>query len=413
MSENRHSGTHKGTGTQHSSFKTLKSTLGSSFKVLTPVGSPAPKDIKENLGTLAAENRSKIVDVKGHFLDKGEDAKRRFHENLDMAKGVLDERLSVAKGVSDELTSHIPGKEMSEEALQDLDLFNGQFTTIDAQGSLARKYQLVKGKPEGMIEDYHEGRLGRKFNVNEGVLEGEMESYDGHGNLESKITYHEGQLDGPSYHYSNNKLTMEMFFEKGVQQGLMKTYHANGVLQSVVTYKNGRMDQLHQVFDEQGQFVRVCHYKEGLLDGEMITYYSGTGKPASKNTYKMDKLDGPSIQYDSQGRILHENNYKEGRLDGKQVSYHTVSANQAPVVAVESTYHGGSLKDEKHYDEKGHHQTSPHIPLGPTPAEAADKAANFEHAQKGQNHVPIEHTSQKPNPSYGHVLHSSHNIKKS
>ena len=238
------------------------------------------------------------------------------------------------------------------------DPLNGPRRVVDEKGLLERTFHLVAGQLEGPAEDYQEGRLVRKFTLVKGLIDGVMESYDAAGVLESTMTFSQGKLHGPCLYATGKRVTLEMAFENGVQEGWMKTYHENGELQSSVLYQEGRMEGLHQVFDDKKGVVRTSVYVQGQLEGEVITFYPDSRQSADTQSYKAGLLDGPTTRYDLKGRVFQAYHYKAGYMEGKQLEYHPPLGEKDPVLAREAIYDRGILKSEKRYDSQGREMDS-------------------------------------------------------
>jgi antitoxin component YwqK of YwqJK toxin-antitoxin module len=73
---------------------------------------------------------------------------------------------------------------------------------------------------------------------------------------------------------------------------------------------------LWKYYQEEGKkLLSEENYKNGVLEGESVTYYK-TGKIAESLFYKNGKLDGNIKRYAENGILLNDLNYKEGKLNG-------------------------------------------------------------------------------------------------
>lgn len=85
-------------------------------------------------------------------------------------------------------------------------------------------------------------------------------------------------------------------------------------------YKNGKLDGKIITYYPNGKITQETDYKNGNKDGE-DNYYSPDGVLLKKLLYKEDELQGKALYYDAYGNVIIEGFYKNGKKDGSWKYY--------------------------------------------------------------------------------------------
>lgn len=184
-------------------------------------------------------------------------------------------------------------------------------------------YENSKENPAIGKRIYKDGDLisSEKFNNEKNV---ETPSYDKLNKFNSQ-----GKPDGLWIMWYNDavpSIKSKGRYIDGVKDGEWIEY-SYGSISHLVTYKMGIKDGLEKEYFTPQDFSclwRETTFKNGLMNGQRITYYPLEGCPLrikSKENYKMDIRDGQQIDYYSNGQISEIGNYKNGVKDGEWNNY--------------------------------------------------------------------------------------------
>jgi antitoxin component YwqK of YwqJK toxin-antitoxin module len=154
-----------------------------------------------------------------------------------------------------------------------------------------------------------------------------------------------GKKQGPwkKYYPSNDQLFYEGQFKDDKPYGVFKHYYEEGELKSItkydgdivrstVYYPEGQLmasgkfldqkkDSIWTYYDEDGWISLQENYKQGLRDGESISYYPD-GDIAVKKVFLKDVENGPFIQFFGNGNTEAEGSYLGGNFSGKNIYYY-------------------------------------------------------------------------------------------
>jgi antitoxin component YwqK of YwqJK toxin-antitoxin module len=100
-----------------------------------------------------------------------------------------------------------------------------------------------------------------------------------------------------------------------------KEFYSNGKLKSVVHVKGGKYYGKALFYYHTGDIQLECFYKDDLLQGPLIRYYTLNRKKEAQN-YDKGELDGLSTMWYEDGGKLSETNYMGGVLNGPYREYH-------------------------------------------------------------------------------------------
>lgn len=97
--------------------------------------------------------------------------------------------------------------------------------------------------------------------------------------------------------------------------GVIKDFYKNGATRGELNYKDGKINGEVITFYKNGQIEAKGNYKEGYVDGKTIEYYKdGQIKRIAKIQNR--KRNGEWITYYKNGQIEYKVNYKDGeRID--------------------------------------------------------------------------------------------------
>ena len=126
------------------------------------------------------------------------------------------------------------------------------------------------------------------------------------------------------YFYNNGYLESEGFYKNAKQEGKWITYlDPEGIIRRLHYDKKISEDSIPDLKILQNKILVIVNYKEGIRDGEFISYaYNSIDKPIKITNYKKGLIEGKSIMYYDNGLIYYEQNYKEGKLDGYERFYY-------------------------------------------------------------------------------------------
>ena len=147
------------------------------------------------------------------------------------------------------------------------------------------------------------------------------------------------------FYPSGEKKATVTFSDDGVKAHNI-SLHENGKKMAEGNFVNQKKVGVWKYFsDVDEKLVSEEHYKDGLLDGESITYYPDKEKPfeiinykngvkygkwikyfpngnmMTETTYKDGKLEGPFVNYDPDGKLIVKGQYKDGEMDGVWLYY--------------------------------------------------------------------------------------------
>ncbi len=100
-----------------------------------------------------------------------------------------------------------------------------------------------------------------------------------------------------------------------------KEYWPNGKLKSVVHVHGGKYHGKAMFYNPTGDLQLECFYKDNLLQGPLIRYYTFNKKKEQQN-YDKGNLDGLSTVWYEDGGKLSETTYMNGILNGPYREYH-------------------------------------------------------------------------------------------
>jgi antitoxin component YwqK of YwqJK toxin-antitoxin module len=145
------------------------------------------------------------------------------------------------------------------------------------------------------------------------------------GNLRYTGTFNNGKEVGEFKYYSSTNSEHPIIVKKFDAKGIAKVffYSEKGILES-----EGVMKGKHRIgkwifFAKDGKtLISEENYKEGELEGQVITYYPN-GQPTEVFNYKNGKIHGLVRRYSDEGIVLDEVMYEHGKRNGLAKYYNT------------------------------------------------------------------------------------------
>jgi len=197
-------------------------------------------------------------------------------------------------------------------------------------GDIKREIEYTNGKKDGKSKFFLKGnRLFAMAEYKMGIRNGVYVEYDEDKNISLKNTYKNGIQIGRSLHYKNKKLANGEYIEKTYDGEKLNTYK-EGLLFGLQKECKSSYCSIQEV-DSLGNSIYtrkvdgitqdIAHFKNNVLDGEMVRYLSN-GKISSKVTYKNGKKDGlhTFYHYDKES-ISSITKYKDGIIVEDTIFY--------------------------------------------------------------------------------------------
>lgn len=122
---------------------------------------------------------------------------------------------------------------------------------------------------------------------------GETKAFNGtivwlasNGKIEKKIDYEDGVIDGMKYtYYENGNLKSKVEMKHGLENGIFYDFYENGNKWAETTFKNGVRDGDEQDWYEDGKIKVKCTYKNGKKEGDFTAWHPNS-KIAAKGFFE-------------------------------------------------------------------------------------------------------------------------------
>lgn len=127
-----------------------------------------------------------------------------------------------------------------------------------------------------------------------------------------------------TYYYNTGQVKTELnFFDDGVIAYSIN-YYTNGKKMAEGKYLNQKKDGLwlYYINEKENAIISKENYKNGVLEGEMITYYPNTLIPAEIVNYHNGLKSGQLLKYFPDSTIMTESYYSEDKPDSLFLHYH-------------------------------------------------------------------------------------------
>ena len=125
-----------------------------------------------------------------------------------------------------------------------------------------------------------------------------------------------GLLDGELRIYSRGRIAAKYQYREGVRNGEASLYNEAGDMIAEGTYHSDLMHGEWAYLDDRGNVVRRVLYRAGDLQGRAVAFYP-SGKPREFCDYRNGLRDGEVLTYSEQGKLLDRQYFLAGRpVDG-------------------------------------------------------------------------------------------------
>eukprot|EP00028_Trichosphaerium_sp_Am-I-7-wt_P012157 CAMPEP_0168524066 /NCGR_PEP_ID=MMETSP0405-20121227/10410_1 /TAXON_ID=498012 /ORGANISM="Trichosphaerium sp, Strain Am-I-7 wt" /LENGTH=214 /DNA_ID=CAMNT_0008546165 /DNA_START=83 /DNA_END=724 /DNA_ORIENTATION=- len=156
-----------------------------------------------------------------------------------------------------------------------------------------KQVTFVHSKVEGVYKEWSNGKLIKKYNFINGMIEGELEHYSvDNGRLCMRCHYVNNNKEGVcKYWHSNGILNEESYYKEGRQEGDYKTWNKNGKLILQCKYVKDKRDGEFKKWNEEGVLIAHGNYLNGKKNGEYKEWYNN-GQLQRLCYYSNDRLKG-------------------------------------------------------------------------------------------------------------------------
>jgi antitoxin component YwqK of YwqJK toxin-antitoxin module len=114
---------------------------------------------------------------------------------------------------------------------------------------------------------------------------------------------------------AEGKMLEEGFLRNGMKDGQWITYDAaKGSVQNIDSYVDGKLNGYSFMFSSRGYIEEQSGFINNELEGKHFTYRYG--RPKSEASYKNGKMDGIQREYYDNGKLQQETEFKNGIQDG-------------------------------------------------------------------------------------------------
>jgi len=181
------------------------------------------------------------------------------------------------------------------------------------------------GLPEGKWETYRYNKLYEKRAYKKGKLDGKVTTYGSDGKtVIGESTSSSGKRNGRyATYYANGTLEKEQEFKEGKEHGYLRTYDQEGNVKWDCYYEEGKMEgQQTQLFvSNQGNYVKISNYKQGVLVGNYSEFYEKGGLKIKGKYDNAGKKTGLWVVGERDGSIEDECEYANGMRNGKRKAF--------------------------------------------------------------------------------------------
>jgi antitoxin component YwqK of YwqJK toxin-antitoxin module len=188
----------------------------------------------------------------------------------------------------------------------------GKTTLYDA-GQAAQLVSFEAGKLHGPTTTYMDGKRQTVVNYVAGVQGGQTTSYDKDERQSAIAFYKAGKLDGEVTLYEEGQKKAVVNYKDNQQHGFTITYHANGKKSLVSNYMQGVLDGDYFLYYDTGRTFQESACVAGKLEGELFEYYPQVSMK-KQASFEHDKPTSVK-EYDQQGNLVKECTYKDGELE--------------------------------------------------------------------------------------------------
>lgn len=186
-----------------------------------------------------------------------------------------------------------------------------------------------------------QGRLLASMTYDRGLLEGDAEFWNEEGVLVKKFSYERGALSRRAmYYYDSGVLQLTISYKKGLQDGLFESFRSDAVRIAEEYYEGGHLIKGSYVYPEAGVFqgsgfryvegeggFRLEEVRGGLLAGEVRLYQKG--RLVQSYSHNNGVKEGIESFWNASGVLYLEVPYKEGRIQGEVITRYSDGALQS------------------------------------------------------------------------------------
>ena len=194
---------------------------------------------------------------------------------------------------------------------------NGSYISYYPDGKIHQTCYFVNGQYEGECRLFNpDGSLGSLYSYHKGLKEGvcEFYSYD----AAEKLIRTERQICKEDkcirVERLESKPSMKVIQIPGQAEETYETYHENGKMRESYTCVAGLREGRYIQYDCNGSFLEDSTYKSGKLEGVRVLFYPGKKEIIQETCdYKNGKPDGLCVRYDEGGQIVERCQYRDGQ----------------------------------------------------------------------------------------------------
>lgn len=130
--------------------------------------------------------------------------------------------------------------------------------------------KLLSGEYTKLLKSNNQ--LAEKGFYIEGLRTDKWFKWNPDGTLSEYTEYKKGMKNGVHITYADsNKYAYKGVYKNDEKTKIWIEYH-NGKIQTETTYKENLKNGKQKIFDDNGNLIKVCHYKNGVLHGKSSTY---------------------------------------------------------------------------------------------------------------------------------------------
>lgn len=155
-----------------------------------------------------------------------------------------------------------------------------------------------------------------------------IEVFDEEGNLRATLNFKNNLLEGISKAYKNGQVVREVPYKQGLIDGVMITYSDSGASDSrriETAYKAGKKHGASKIYQNEN-LISLREYQNGVLHGIAETHLdssasmSESGASMTRTHYRNGSKEGKSSGY-ANGKLVFEQTYQNDFLQGQTKTY--------------------------------------------------------------------------------------------
>ncbi len=216
----------------------------------------------------------------------------------------------------------------------EVDSFNGRevkhglYKIYHDNGELWQKGIFRRGKLDSTwIDNYYRGMRKQVLHYEEGLLQDTTLIYFRSGQLKQKVPYKDDKVHGEvRLYHENGNLKEISHYRNGAIHGEVRNFYKDGELRSVQEFRNGIPNGPYKAFHENGHIKEKGFKVGGEFDSTFTSYYKDYANGAKQKHchYENGKLNGEFITYHPTGSIESVSTFKDGEREGEYRSFHKI-----------------------------------------------------------------------------------------